>query len=106
MSNAYTIDKVAWHTNTPGNPEPRAHIVRRFHSIAKFLLDNGLLIRDITTTESEMSDSFEINSGDLTEEGMTLIKAAYDKWLGRVDKGASPEDITILVKTLKRIRDA
>ncbi len=102
--NSYTIDQVSWHANTLGNTETREQIVRRFCIMANFLQANGLTGRDLSCQESDIDDSFGINSDDLTEEGVAVMKASYDKWLTRVDNGMPPEDLTLLEKALKNVR--
>lgn len=106
MATSYTIDQVSWHTNTPGNTETREQIVRRFCIVANFLQANGLTTRDLSCQESDIGDSFGIGSDDLTEEGMTVMKASYDKWLTKVDNGMSPEDVTLLEKAVRKVRGA
>src|SRR5262245_32129229 len=101
---SYTIDQVSWHTNTPGNTETREHIVRRFYAVANFLQANGLTTRNLGCQESDIGDRFGINSDDLTDEGMAVMKAGYHKWLTKVDNGMVPEDLTLLEKALKKAR--
>lgn len=106
MAASYTIDQVSWHTNTPGNTESRDQIVRRFYIVSNFLQASGLTTHDISCQEADIGDGFGINSDDLTEEGMVVMKAAYDKWLTKVDNGMSPQDLTIFERALKKVRDA
>lgn len=104
MQTSFVIDQVSWHTRTPGNTETREHIVKRFYVIAKFLQDNELSLRQLVRDEQEIDDEFCIASGDLTEEGLAVMKSAYDKWLQKVDNGMPPEDLTILNRALSRIK--
>jgi hypothetical protein len=106
MAQAFVIDQVSWHTGTPGNTESRDQILRRFSIIANFLQDNGLSSRVLSRTESDIDDSFNISSDDLTEEGLAVMKAAYDKWLQKVDNGMPPEDVSLLTRALHRVRSA
>lgn len=101
---SFAIDKVSWHVNTPGNTESREHIARRFSIFSQFLQVNQLTVRDVGCRESDIKDDFGIMSDDLTEEGLAVVKAAYDKWLTKVDNGMPPEDVTLLEKALKKIR--
>ena len=100
MAAAFIIDQVSWHTGTPDNPEPRDHIIRRFFIIANFLQDNGLALRNLCRSESDIDDNFSISSKDLTEEGLFVMKAAYDKWLQKVDNGMPPENVRLLTQAL------
>lgn len=104
MVQPFVIDQVSWHTGTPGNTEPREHILRRFAVITNFLQDNGLSYK--TLVETDIDDSFAISSNDLTEEGLTVMKAAYDKWLQKVDNGMPPENVSLLTRALHRVRSA
>lgn len=101
---SYIIDQVSWHTNTPGNTETREQIVQRFCIVANFLQKNALTVRDLSCQESDIDDGFSINSDDLTDEGMAVMKAGYDKWLTKVDNGMPAEDLALLEKALKKVR--
>lgn len=104
MGSPFVIDQVSWHTNTPGNTETREHIVRRFCAVANFLDSNGLAVRQLACPESDITDSYNISSDDLSDDGLAVMKAAYDKWLQKVDNGMPPEDLTLLTRALNRIR--
>jgi hypothetical protein len=41
---------------------------------------------------------------DLTDEGYALMAAAYDKWLRGIDRGKAISDVSLLEKTLKKIK--
>lgn len=103
MTSSFTIDQVSWHTNAPGNIESREHIARRFAAVANFLQDSGLTVRNLSCPEEEIGNDFAINSEDLTEEGLAVIKASYNKWLTKVDNGMPPEDVSLLENTLRSI---
>lgn len=51
-----------------------------------------------------MPDDFQIRSSDLTDEGMALVKAAYTRWINRIDSGMDPWNVDILRRALQRIR--
>jgi hypothetical protein len=104
MQESFVIDQVSWHTSVPGNPETREHIVRRFYTVVVFLQTNALVVRRLLDQENEIDDDFAINSADLTEEGLAVMRAAYDKWLQKVDKGMDPADMSLFDRALKRIR--
>ena len=104
MVTSFVIDQVSWHTQTPGNPETREEIVRRFFVIANFLQTNGLTTHDLSCNEADIGDAFRIHSDDLTEEGFAVMKAAYAKWLGKVDHGMPPENVNLLTRALDRVR--
>jgi hypothetical protein len=102
----FTIDKVGWHTQTPGNTETVQNIHRRFHSVIEFLQDNGLTVRVILLANSNITDDLSINSSDLTDLGMALMKKCYSKWLQRVDHGLPPTDVSVFEKELMKMRDS
>jgi hypothetical protein len=98
----FIIDQVSWHTKVAGNPETRAHIVARFWAVANFLQNNGLTHRKLVQSPSDIGDEFAISSVDLTERGLALMKKVYDKWLTKVDEGASPDDMSMFEKQLSK----
>ncbi|MDP8568590.1 hypothetical protein [Methylophilus aquaticus] len=98
-----TIDKVVWHTRIQGNPETRKQILTRFWIIVNFIQMNGLTKRILARSIAEIDDEFSINSDDLTDIGLELMKKAYDKWLTKVDAGMPPADIAILQRTLEKL---
>lgn len=99
----FVIDQVSWHTKVVGNPESREHIVTRFWSVATFLQSNGLTNKVLAQSKGDIGDDFAISSDDLTEKGLALMKKVYDKWLSKVDEGASPEDLTMFEKQLSKL---
>jgi stress-induced morphogen len=98
----FTIDKVAWHTQTPGNPETREQIVARFFAVVSFLQQHGLTNRMLASSLADISDDFSIEASDLTETGLEVMRKAYDKWVRKMDKGMSPSDTSLLAKALPR----
>jgi hypothetical protein len=103
---SFTIDKVAWHTKTPGNPETREHIWTRFFTFTKFLQHNGLLVRKLLDSEEEITEDFAIHSDDLTQDGLVFVKAAYNKWLKKLDAGGDPTNVSLLEKHLRKITES
>ena len=104
MQKPFTIDQVSWHTATSGNPESREHIIRRFYVIAQFLQERGLTVRPLLRDEKDISDDFAISSSDMTDEGLALMKASYDRWLQKVDEGMDIDDLSLFEKAIKKIR--
>lgn len=102
MADSFTIDRVSWHTKVEGNTESRESIIARFTVLFDFLYKNELLAGKINMPS--MDDNFEINSDDLTDEGMSVVKRAYDKWLAKIDKGMDPTNVSILQKALNDVR--
>ncbi|OBZ93873.1 hypothetical protein ADU59_19455 [Pararhizobium polonicum] len=63
-----------------------------------------MVAREIASSLDSINDDFEINSDDLTDEGMTLVRLAYDKWLGRIDRGMDVRNVKLFEKALTQIR--
>ena len=49
----------------------------------------------------DISDEFSIEASDLTDQGLELMRKAYDKWVRKIDKGMDPKDTSLLAKALK-----
>src|SRR5512146_45601 len=100
----FTIDQVGWHTRVKGNPETREHIERRMRALFGFLDRNGLLQANAPRAPShELGDDFRLESQHLTERGLALVRRAYQPWLEAVDKGTSPENVSILENALAQM---
>lgn len=97
----FTIAKVAWIIERPGNTVPIERVIKTFFSVAKFLQDNGLSRGVLASRPEDIGPEFTIESSDLTERGLQVMRAAFDKWLRRVDKGMDPDDISMLKKALR-----
>jgi hypothetical protein len=106
MNKSFVICQVSWLTQTPGMEGERDSIVRDFYFLTKFLQDNGLVRRPLMHTINDITDEFAISSGDLTDDGLAVMKAAYEKWVEKIDNGMPPEDVTLLEKALKKVRAA
>ncbi len=104
--NSFTIDKVSWHTSVKGNTEAPEKIYGRFLAVAQFLNQHGLVRRPLLPEGAQITDDFAIKSDDLTEEGLQLMKKAYDKWLRAVDKGKSYTDMSLFDRELLKVRAA
>jgi hypothetical protein len=101
MSNvkSYTIDKVGWHTKTPGNTEPRVKTYARFRAVIDFLQDSGLTTRTILGKDDPIDDETSIHTDALTENGRVVMEKCYHRWLKKVDRGLSPNDTSMFQKT-------
>lgn len=99
------FDRVRWHTQTPGNAETKEQIDTRFRIVFDFLERNGLLLPDAPrpTSTGPLSDELSLCSSHLTEIGLKVMKAAYDRWIRALDRGTSPEKSLILERALRKI---
>jgi hypothetical protein len=104
MSQPFTVFQVSWLTKTVGNEHRRDSIVEHIFQVTKFLQDNGLVHRQLMQSSADITDDFELSSADLTDDGLAVMRAAYHKWLTKVDNGMSPEDWSLLEKALKKVR--
>jgi hypothetical protein len=106
MPKDFTIDRVSWHVRVPGNLETFEDMVRRFFAVAMFLQKHNLTKRVLAAREEDIDEDFAIHSSDLTDRGLRVMRAAYDRWLTKVRPGSEPIDTTILERALRRIEDA
>ena len=104
MNKPFVIAQVSWLTLTSGNDGRRDSIIRHFYFVTKFLQDNALVHHKLIDRLDDIGDDFVIRSDDLTDDGVALMKAAYDKWLRKVDNGMEPSDVSALERALKEIR--
>src|SRR4051812_48461290 len=92
---SYTIDKVGWHTRTPGNTESVEKTYARFRAIIDFLQDNSLTTRTILRKDDPIDDETSIHIDSLTEKGRHIMEKCYQRWLRKVDRGLSPQDVSM-----------
>ena len=100
----FSVDQVSWHTRVRGNPETRRDVIRRFTALANFLDGNGLTVSRLLPEGAVADDSFGVRVGDLTAEGLELIKMAYTKWIRRIDRGQDCTDVSVLQEALLKLR--
>jgi hypothetical protein len=107
MEKNFKIDRAEWHTKRIRNYKINNNAVYQyFISFFKFLDKNSLSKRVMFDPNLQLNDDLEFSSDDLTEEGLLLVRKAYDKWANDiVEKNKSPEDIKYLVKHLSKIRN-
>ena len=103
-SKSFTIAKVSWLTSTAGNEARHEFIVRHFQAVVGFLQDNALVRRPLVQRLEDIDDDFSLESDDLTDQGLAVMKLAYDKWLKKVDRGMDPSNVTLLRNALLQIR--
>ena len=52
-----------------------------------------------------MPDEFMLHSSHLTELGIQVIKAGYDRWLKAIDRGVKPENAKALEVALEKVKN-
>lgn len=83
----------------------RESIIRMFNTYLRFLQDHNLTTRLLLEPNEVPSENTIVKRKDLTDEGWEFIKLGQDKWFSAVDRGTSPENVSILEKTLSKIRN-
>jgi hypothetical protein len=76
-------------------------ILRKLSTLARFLDENGLSTRRLTSAGGSVDRNFVLKSTDLTPEGLQLIRKGYENWERRAK---TPEDVRPLEKALRSIR--
>lgn len=108
----YVIDVVGWRLpeHQPGSPYTLEDAREEFWALFSFLQDQGLVRRRIVRSRSEITPTTELLAGDLTDEGVELIRTGYQRWLAALDR-AGPQkrrekanDVRILERSLALIR--
>lgn len=81
------------------------HQRKRAYNLLKFLEDNQLLSDTSKLSTETFSDDFELHGTDLTDEGFELYRTGVQKWYQSFDRGQSADNIKLLEKYLKKIRN-
>ena len=73
-------------------------------SLMKFLIENDLLV-DINpfNQDGSVKKDLIIKKSNLTDEGFQLFVKPVNNWWNALDRGTSPEKVTILENGLKKI---
>lgn len=101
----FLIFKISWLTQRKGNEVRREEVIKPLWIIIDFLQKNQLTKEKIANSISEMNDDFYLDSDHLTDLGLEVMKKSFDKWLTKVDEGMPYDDVTILQKTLSKVRE-
>ena len=74
-------------------------------SLMKFLIENDLLVNiNPFNQDGSVKKDLIIKKSNLTEEGFQLFVKPVNNWWNALDRGTSPEKVTILENGLKKIR--
>jgi len=103
-SDNFLITSVSPHVMRPGTTETYEDVVNRHWILVRFLQENGLVNRQLASGPSDIGMSFELNSEDVTSEGLRVLRVGFYKWLRDIDRGKSPSDIAALTKALHAAR--
>jgi hypothetical protein len=97
----YTIDKLSWHLDAPGNEEFIEASKDYFFFLCLFLQTNGLVHEPIVSNRTDIPSDAEITTKNLTLKGRLLIKTGYVDYQRFVDNGGDPRDTSILAHALE-----
>lgn len=100
----FLIDEVGIHYNASKDRDYRNRVLNRFSAFVEFLQANGLTTRQLLESNSRPPVAFRIMRSDLTDEGFALVKEAYDKWLKAMNSRQSAIDVSLLEKSLRKLR--
>ena len=76
-------------------------------SLMKFLIENDLLVNiNPFNQDGSVKKDLIIKKSNLTDEGFQLFVKPVNNWWNALDRGTSPEKVTILENGLKKIRAA
>ena len=76
-------------------------------SLMKFLIENDLLVNiNPFNQDGSIKNDLIIKKSNLTDEGFQLFVKPVNNWWNALDRGTSPEKVTILENGLKKIRAA
>jgi hypothetical protein len=82
----------------------RQAVTERGKSLMKFLSKNGLILIDPFKEDGELKDDLVVRLSNLTPEGIEILNEPVAKWWSFVEKGGDVNDISILEKSLSKIR--
>jgi hypothetical protein len=82
----------------------RQAVTARGKSLMKFLLENNLVLINPFKDDGEIKDDLVIRLSNLTQEGAEILNEPVAKWWSFVEKGGDVNDISILEKSLSKIR--
>lgn len=100
----FYIDATEPHLNACKDSDFQVRVIERFNVFISFLQDNQLVKKTILKDGEKPNKFTMIMRSDLTDEGYEVIKKGYDKWLDSLNRGRPIDDVSILLKTLNKIR--
>ena len=81
-----------------------AEVKKMFRVLVDFLQANNLTTHTLLRPNEIPAEDFIIRAGDLTPQGLNLFRRGVEKWIGGIDRGKDPHDVTPLKLALKKIR--
>lgn len=103
MSDDLMID-VGYMLRASKRLEHKEMVRRQCQSFILFIQKEGLLVKPLLDEEGLLPDDFILMESELTNLGVKFFDKIYLKWVGRIDKGADPDDISYLEKSLAKMK--
>ena len=105
----FVIGKVGWLTQMKSDPpltEEQINLYKyRYEVLFKFLQAHNLTTRTLLKDGEQVTDDTEFKVSDLTDKGFEVIKKAYTKWQGKIDKAKdklkATNDLSLFEKALE-----
>lgn len=86
------------------NRDYRNRIIMTLDVFIRYLQTHGLTTRTLLGETDVVDVNTKLMASDLTEEGLQLVTACYNKWLKSHDRGKPITDMTIFDKELNKLR--
>lgn len=103
----FIIDACKWYLCEDMDNSSKSDAIKsfryRYEPLLGFLLESKLFKQKIPKKDIDWQH-FELRFSDFTEEGLELVMCCHDRWLDRIQKGISPENINLWKKQLSRLR--
>jgi hypothetical protein len=84
----------------------RRLVATTFTTYINFLQGHGLTTRTLLAAGDEVTADTKIWKSDLTEEGVSFVRRAEQKWLRAIDRGKAPTNTKMLEKELAKLRES
>ena len=105
MRKKISLESLSYFLNACPDADWKDHHRLRAMTLLKFIEQNNLISKDSKLSLETIIDDFELYGSDLTDEGFEWYVLAVDRWYDSFDRGQSPDNIKILEKYLKKIRN-
>ena len=93
--------------NRSEDTDYKESILKSTIPLMRFLKTNNLLVDiDPLNEDGSIKENIVIRKSNVTDEGLQLFVKPVNNWWNALDRGTSPEKITILENGLKKIRSA
>ena len=101
---SFLILRTSTFLNLDGDDRQPSEIFTRHWSLVRFLDENGLLANKLESKVSQVDENSASVSADLTSLGLDVMRKGLDRWLSKQDRGGDYSDVSILKKTLEKLK--